>query len=306
MVRRLTTDGDGIAVVVGAAGTGKTFALDAARLAWEHDGYTVIGCALAARAAAELQAGAGIRSTTIAGLLSELDQPGAMLRQEPWSSSTKPRWSGPARCDASPSTRAAPTRSSSSSAITTNSPKSRPAAPSARSLVGSGRSRSPRTAGNETPSSASALTQLREGNAHDAVERLSEHGRIISCLNSEETRAADGARLARRQTARRRRDHARAASHRRRRPQRTGAQPSPDRRDDRRRQARSRRPGVRRRRCCYRPEERSAHRIAQRRTRSGGRDRRRCAHDERRHRHRPRGGATPRTSTPVGSITRTR
>jgi Ti-type conjugative transfer relaxase TraA len=79
MVRRLTTDGDGIAVVVGAAGTGKTFALDAARLAWEHDGHTVIGCALAARAAAELQAGAGIRSTTIAALLGELDQPGAVL-----------------------------------------------------------------------------------------------------------------------------------------------------------------------------------------------------------------------------------
>ena len=41
MVRRLVLDGDGVAVVVGQAGTGKTFALAAAREAWEGSGYRV-------------------------------------------------------------------------------------------------------------------------------------------------------------------------------------------------------------------------------------------------------------------------
>ena len=51
MVRRLVLDGDGVAVVVGQAGTGKTFALAAAREAWEGSGYRVVGAALARRAA---------------------------------------------------------------------------------------------------------------------------------------------------------------------------------------------------------------------------------------------------------------
>jgi len=75
MVRRLTTSGDGIEVVSGRAGAGKTYALDAAREAWERSGRKVIGCALAARAARELQAGAGIESYTIDGLLRDLHDP---------------------------------------------------------------------------------------------------------------------------------------------------------------------------------------------------------------------------------------
>ena len=62
MVRRLVLDGDGVAVVIGQAGTGKTFALAAAREAWEGSGYRVVGAALARRAAIELEDGAGIES----------------------------------------------------------------------------------------------------------------------------------------------------------------------------------------------------------------------------------------------------
>jgi len=62
--------------VVGKAGAGKTFALHAARDAWQASGVRVIGCALAARAAAELHAGAGIDSYTIDALLAALDRPG--------------------------------------------------------------------------------------------------------------------------------------------------------------------------------------------------------------------------------------
>lgn len=69
LVRRVTTSGAGVEMVVGAAGAGKTFALDAARDAWQQSGHRVIGVALAARAAAELQAGSGIPSFTIDALL---------------------------------------------------------------------------------------------------------------------------------------------------------------------------------------------------------------------------------------------
>ncbi len=73
MVRRLTGSGAGVQVVVGKAGTGKTYALDAARDAWQAAGIQVTGVALAARAALELRESAGIRSSTLARLLGRLD-----------------------------------------------------------------------------------------------------------------------------------------------------------------------------------------------------------------------------------------
>ncbi len=75
MVLRLTTSGSGVEVVVGKAGAGKTFALDAAREAWESSGHRVIGCSLSARAAEELQSGSGIESFTLARLIQDLDSP---------------------------------------------------------------------------------------------------------------------------------------------------------------------------------------------------------------------------------------
>jgi conjugative relaxase-like TrwC/TraI family protein len=73
LVATLTTSGAGVDIVNAPAGTGKTFCLDAARDAWEAAGLTVIGCALAARAAAQLESSAGIPSSTIARLLIDLD-----------------------------------------------------------------------------------------------------------------------------------------------------------------------------------------------------------------------------------------
>lgn len=78
MVTRLTTSGAGLEVVIGRAGTGKTWALDAARDAWQSSGHTVIGCSLAARAAQELQDGAGIQSSTLARLLIAIRQEGGL------------------------------------------------------------------------------------------------------------------------------------------------------------------------------------------------------------------------------------
>jgi conjugative relaxase-like TrwC/TraI family protein len=85
LVRQLCFGGAGRDVVVAPPGTGKTFSLDAARQAWEQAGYRVLGCALSASAAAELQDGAGIPSITIArvhdklgrGLRLDVDQPRA-------------------------------------------------------------------------------------------------------------------------------------------------------------------------------------------------------------------------------------
>jgi Ti-type conjugative transfer relaxase TraA len=66
VVAELTTSGKGVDVLVAAAGTGKTFCLDAARDAWTASGHHVIGAALAATAAAQLQAQAAIPSDTLA------------------------------------------------------------------------------------------------------------------------------------------------------------------------------------------------------------------------------------------------
>ena len=77
MVEKLTGSGAGVDVVVGVAGSGKTFALAAASDAWERSGYHVLGAALSARAANELEDGSGIPSTTIARLLADLDRPDA-------------------------------------------------------------------------------------------------------------------------------------------------------------------------------------------------------------------------------------
>jgi ATP-dependent exoDNAse (exonuclease V) alpha subunit len=57
-----------------AAGTGKTYALDAAREAWQQSGSRVIGAALSARAACELRDAAGIESVTTARLLCDLER----------------------------------------------------------------------------------------------------------------------------------------------------------------------------------------------------------------------------------------
>jgi len=73
MVRELTTSGDGVQVVRAAAGTGKTYALEAARGAWQQSGLQVRGCALSARAARELQEQTAIPAQTIHRLWAQIN-----------------------------------------------------------------------------------------------------------------------------------------------------------------------------------------------------------------------------------------
>jgi conjugative relaxase-like TrwC/TraI family protein len=78
VIETLCLGGNGVAVVAGKAGAGKTFALGAAREAWQEVGYPVLGAAVARRAANELTAGAGIQSTSVAALLNDLDGGGRL------------------------------------------------------------------------------------------------------------------------------------------------------------------------------------------------------------------------------------
>jgi conjugative relaxase-like TrwC/TraI family protein len=73
-VRELTTWGRGVEVVRAPAGAGKTFALDAAREAWQASGKQVVGCALSAQAARELREQAGIETETIARLKQRIER----------------------------------------------------------------------------------------------------------------------------------------------------------------------------------------------------------------------------------------
>jgi len=73
MVGSLVTSGRPIEVVVGKAGAGKTTALSLAREILEGAGFEISGTALSARAAEELEAGAGIASATLTRFMGELE-----------------------------------------------------------------------------------------------------------------------------------------------------------------------------------------------------------------------------------------
>jgi hypothetical protein len=68
-VRALLTSGNGYDLVIGQAGTGKSTMLAAVRIGWEEAGFRVIGTAVAARTAADLEAGTGIPSSSLTQIL---------------------------------------------------------------------------------------------------------------------------------------------------------------------------------------------------------------------------------------------
>jgi conjugative relaxase-like TrwC/TraI family protein len=76
MVRDLCQRGDGVSVVHGRAGTGKTFALGVARHAWQIGGYRVLGCAPTGIATMSLEAEGFEETATVDRLLGELDRHG--------------------------------------------------------------------------------------------------------------------------------------------------------------------------------------------------------------------------------------
>lgn len=67
-IRHITQESGAMKLVDGLAGTGKTAMLKVARTIWEAGGFRVIGAAVSGKAARGLEEGAGIESTTMAGL----------------------------------------------------------------------------------------------------------------------------------------------------------------------------------------------------------------------------------------------
>jgi len=74
MVRDVCQGGSGVALVVGRAGTGKTFALGAARHAWQLDGYRPLACAPTGIATVSLEAEGFEGVATCDRLLADLDR----------------------------------------------------------------------------------------------------------------------------------------------------------------------------------------------------------------------------------------
>lgn len=83
-LEHITVTPGNIKLVDGVAGSGKSSLLRAAKTRWEEAGFTVMGAAVAGKAARELEAASGIKSDTIAKTLHRLnseDRPRALKEQ---------------------------------------------------------------------------------------------------------------------------------------------------------------------------------------------------------------------------------
>ena len=72
-LNHITESEGAVSVIRGLAGTGKSMLLAAAKDSWEANGMTVIGVALAGKAADSLETGSGIKGQTLHSLIAELE-----------------------------------------------------------------------------------------------------------------------------------------------------------------------------------------------------------------------------------------
>ena len=188
VVTEMCTSGRAVEVLVAAAGTGKTFSLDAAREAWQRSGHTVVGCALSASAAHELQGGSGIRSTTIAMLnldihqdRKRLDPRTVLVIDEAGMVGT--RTLAPLLQHAG---------AAGAKVVLVGDPKQLPEI-QAGGVLGSLAGRHPVLTLTENrrqhdPTERTALDQLRSGDVDQAIDMLRDHGRVVTSTNAEAVR----------------------------------------------------------------------------------------------------------------------
>ena len=188
VVTEMCTSGRAVEVLVAAAGTGKTFSLDAAREAWQRSGHTVIGCGLSASAAHELQGGSGIRSTTIAMLNLDIHQDRKRLDQRTVLVIDEAGMVGTRTL--------APLLQTASAAgakvVLVGDPKQLPEI-QAGGVLGSLAGRHPVLTLTENrrqhdPTERDALEQLRSGEVDQAIGMLRQRGRVVTGRNAETVR----------------------------------------------------------------------------------------------------------------------
>jgi Ti-type conjugative transfer relaxase TraA len=76
------TQSSRVTCVRGLAGTGKSYAMKIAKIAWQGEGLDVVGAALAGKAADGLEQSSGIKSQTLHSLLAELDSGSRVLSEK--------------------------------------------------------------------------------------------------------------------------------------------------------------------------------------------------------------------------------
>ena len=188
VVTGMCRSGRGVEVLVAAAGTGKTFSLDAAREAWQRSGYTVIGCALSASAAHELQGGSGIRSSTIAMLDLDLHQDRRRLDSRTVLVVDEAGMVG-TRTLAPLLQRAS---AAGAKVVLIGDPKQLPEI-QAGGVLASLADRHPvltliENRRQHDPTERAALEQLRSGDVDRAIGMLRDHGRVVTSTNAETVR----------------------------------------------------------------------------------------------------------------------
>jgi conjugative relaxase-like TrwC/TraI family protein len=188
MVTRLVTSGNGVDVVSAAAGTGKTFTLDAARDAWEDTGYRVIGAAHTGQAARELQASAGIESHTLAMLQINLDAGRVRLDRRTVLLIDEAGMAGTRSL--APILDAA--HHAGSKVVLVGDPRQLPEIAAGGVLTGLARRLEPiELVENRRQHHAweiTALDQLRDGNVETALDAYQRHGRIITASTAIDVR----------------------------------------------------------------------------------------------------------------------
>lgn len=188
LISGVTQSGEPVEVVIGWAGTGKTFSLDAIRQAHEASGHTVMGAALSARAAAELEGGSGIPSTTADRLLLDLASGQRRLNADTVVVIDEAGMLGNRRLAAFIEEAA----HTNAKLVLVGDPKQLPEIDPG----GLFKSLAERLGHHELTDNRrqldaverQAVAEVRLGNAPAAVERLVDHGRIITATNADQLR----------------------------------------------------------------------------------------------------------------------